>query len=346
MKSRIWLLPATIAALSLVAVPQAPAEDFYKGKTLTFVVGFAAGGGFDTYTRLISRHFAKHVPGNPNVVVENKTGAGSLIAANYIYNQAPKDGTVIGNWIGPIVLQQVLGNKAAKLDGRKLGWLGVPTPDSGVCALTKASGINTMDDWFKSKRPVKIGATAPGSTTDDVPKLVQAALGFPMNLVSGYKGTAKVRLAAESGEVDGGCWAWESIKPTWAKGLQSGEVQIVLQTTDKVHPELKNVPLAKQFAKTDEARSYLSVANGPYSQAARPYSVPPGVPPDRLKLLQKAFMDTMRDPALLAEAKKSRIDIDPSDGPTVAKLMADLYGFDDAFKTKLADLLIPGRKKK
>lgn len=346
MQPRIWLLPATIAALSLVAVPRAPADDFYKGKTITFVVGFSAGGGFDTYTRLIARHFAKHVPGNPNVVVENKTGAGSLIAANYIYNQAPKDGTVIGNWIGPIVLQQVLGNKAAKLDGRKLGWLGVPTADSGVCALTKASGINTMDDWFKSKRLVKIGTTAPGSTTDDVPKLVQAALGLPMNLVQGYKGTAKIRLAAESGEIDGGCWAWESIKPTWAKGLQSGEVHIVLQTIEKSHPELKNVPLAIQYAKTAEARALLNVANGPYAQAARPYSVPPGIPQDRLRLLQKAFMDTLRDPALLADAKKSRVDIDPTDGPTVAKLMAGLYEFDEAFKSKLAKLLIPGGKKK
>jgi tripartite-type tricarboxylate transporter receptor subunit TctC len=346
MKPRIWLLPATIAAAFLVAVPQAPADEFYKGKTITFVVGFSAGGGFDTYTRLIARHFGKHVPGNPNVVVENKTGAGSLIAANYIYNQAPKDGTVIGNWIGPIVLQQVLGNKAAKLDGRKFGWLGVPTPDSGVCALTKASGINTMDDWFKSKRPIKIGATAPGSTTDDVPKLVQAALGMPMNLVSGYQGTSKVRLAAESGEVDGGCWAWESIKPTWAKGLQAGEVHIVLQSTLKAHPDLKNVPLAINYAKTDEAKRFLQVANGPYSQAARPYSVPPGVPADRLKLLQKSFMDTLKDPALLEDAKKSKVDIDPSDGPTVAKLMTDLYDFDDAFKAKLAKLLIPGADKK
>ena len=342
--SGVALLLAATASISAARADEI--EDFYKGKTITFVVGFAAGGGFDTYTRLIARHFGKHVPGNPNVLVENKTGAGSLIAANYIYNQAPKDGTVIGSWIGPIVLQQVLGNKAAKLDGRKLGWLGVPTPDSGVCALTKASGINTMDDWFKSKRPIKIGATAPGSTTDDVPKLVQAALGFPMNLVSGYKGTAKVRLAAESGEIDGGCWAWESIKPTWAKGLQSGEVQVVLQTTLKSHPDLKNVPLAIQYAKTDDAKALLAVASGPYSQAARPYSVPPGVPQARLQLLQKAFMDTLRDPETLADAKKSKIDIDPTDGPTVAKLMADLYNLKPEFKAKLAKLLIPGADKK
>jgi tripartite-type tricarboxylate transporter receptor subunit TctC len=346
MKPRIWLLPATIAALSLAAVPRAAADDFYKGKTVTIVVGFSAGGGFDTYSRLIGRHIGKHIPGNPNVVVENRPGAGSLIAANYIYNQAPKDGTVIGNWIGPLVLQQVLGNKAAKYDGRKFGWLGVPTPDSGACALTEASGIKTMDDWFKSKRPIKIGATGPGSTTDDVPKLVQAALELPMKLVEGYKGTSKIRLAAESGEVDGGCWAWESIKPTWAKALKSGEVRVVLQTIEKSHPDLKNVPLAIQYAKTDEARAFLAIADGPYAQGGRPYTVPPGVPQDRLQLLQKAFMETLRDPDLLKEAKKSQIDIDPLDGPSIAKMMAGLYELKPAFKSKLREVLIPGAGKK
>jgi tripartite-type tricarboxylate transporter receptor subunit TctC len=340
----MWLLAATIAALFLVAAARARADEFYKDKTLTFVVGFSAGGGFDTYTRLIARHFGKHVPGNPTVVVENRAGAGSLIAANYLFNQAPADGTVIGNWIGPLVLQQVLGNKAAKFDGRKFGWLGVPTPDSGVCALTKASGINTMDDWFKSKRPIKIGGTAPGSTTDDVPLLIQAALGLPMKLVEGYKGTSKVRLAAESGEIDGGCWAWESIKPTWAKSLQSGEVHIVLQTMKRSHPDLKNVPLAIQYAKTDEGRALLDIADSVYAQAARPYTVPPGVPQDRLELLQKAFMDTLRDPDLLAEAKKSQIDIDPVDGPTAAKIMVKLYELSPAFKSKLANLIIPGKQ--
>jgi tripartite-type tricarboxylate transporter receptor subunit TctC len=346
MKPRISLLPAAIAALLLVAIPGARADEFYKGKTLTFVVGFSAGGGFDTYTRLIARHIGKHVPGNPTVVVENRTGAGSLIAANYIYNQAPRDGTVIGNWIGPLVLQQVLGNQAAKFDGRKFGWLGVPTPDSGVCALTNASGIKSMDDWIKSKRPIKIGGTAPGSTTDDVPKLFQAALGLPMKLVQGYSGTAKIRLAAESGEIDGGCWAWESIKATWTKGLQAGEVRIVLQTLEKPHPELKNVPLAIQYAKTPEARALLGVASGPYAVGARPYSVPPGVPQDRLQLLQKAFMETLRDPDLLTEAQKSQLDINPVDGPTIAKMMAGLYDLAPELKTKLRTLLIAGAEQK
>lgn len=344
---KICLLALVIVALFLGRVSGAWAKDFYEGKTVTFVVGFSAGGGFDTYTRLIARHIGKHIPGNPQVIVENRTGAGSLVAANYIYNQAPRDGTVIGNWIGPLVLQQVLGNKAAKFDGRKLGWLGTPTPDSGVCALTKASGIKDMKDWFASKRLIKIGGTGPGSTTDDVPKLVRAALELPMKVVEGYSGTAKIRLAAESGEVDGGCWAWESIKPTWAKALQSGEINIVVQTVEESHPELKDVPLAIQYAKTEEARTLLDVANGPYAVGARPYSVPPGLPKARLQLLQKAFMETLHDPDLLKEAEKSKLEVKPIDGPGIAKIMSGLYKMKPALRSKLAGLLIPrpGQKK-
>jgi len=179
-----------------------------------------------------------------------------------------------------------------------------------------------------------------------VPKILQAALGLPIKLVEGYQGTAKVRLAAESGEIDGGCWAWESIKPTWASGLKSGDVTIVLQSIEKSHPDLQNVPLAAKYAKTDDARALLRIANGPYANGARPYTVPPGVPPARLELLQKAFMATLRDPDLLKDAEKSKLDIDPIDGPTTAKLMAELYDLSPALKDKLRELLIAGHKKK
>ena len=337
-----WSLVVLIALIFLAGTTtKSTADEFYQGKTIRFVVGFSAGGGFDTYTRLIARHFGKHVPGNPTTVVENKTGAGSLVAANYIYNQAEPDGLTIGNWIGPLVLQQVLGNKAAKLDGRKFGWLGVPTPDSGVCALTQASGIKTVEDWFASKRPIKIGATAPGSTTDDVPKLIKVALGLPIQMVEGYSGTSKIRLAAESGEIDGGCWAWESIKPTWGKGIESGQARVVMQTMLQSHPELKHVPLASKYAKTEEARELLNVVNGPYGVLARHYSIPPGTPKERLKVLQKAFMETLRDPELLAEAKKSKLEIEPVDGPSVTKLMADLYNLKPATQAKLKEIVIP-----
>ncbi|HXV81363.1 MAG TPA: hypothetical protein VEG60_15910 [Candidatus Binatia bacterium] len=328
-------------ALILGAAPGTSAQEFFKGKTIRFVVGFAAGGGFDTYTRLIARHFGKHVPGNPSTVVENMTGAGSLIAANYIYNKADPDGLTIGNWIGPLVLQAVMGRKAAKFDGRKFGYLGVPVADSGVCALTKASGITSVDKWFASKTPVKIGATAPGSTTDDPPKLVKAAIGLPIQIVEGYSGTAKIRLAAEKGEIAGGCWAWQSIKPTWRTALEAGQVAPILQITLKSHPDLKKVPLAIDYAKTEKAKKLLKVAAEVYGEGARPYSLPPGVPADRVKILQTAFMDTMKDPELLAEAEKSKIEIDPIDGPATAKIFAEMYDMDAALVSELKELLLP-----
>jgi tripartite-type tricarboxylate transporter receptor subunit TctC len=346
MVKKLSLLSVMIVGLAFLAHPAASAtpEEFYKGKTVRFIVGFAAGGGFDTYTRAIARYFGKHVPGNPNTLVENRTGAGSLIAANEIFNRAAPDGLTIGNFIGPLVLQQALGNPAAKFDGRKFGWLGVPTPDSGVCALTKASGIKTAEDWLASKRPIKLGGTAPGSTTDDVPRMISVAIGLPMQMITGYKGTADIRLAADGGEIDGGCWAWESIKPTWAKGLADGSVTPVLQTMLESHPELKHVPLAVKYAKTEDAHELLKVVNGVYGMTARPYSVPPGMAPDRLRLLQKAFMDTMKDPEFLAEAKKAKLDITPVDGPTAAKMFAGLYELKPELKAKLREIVLPAKK--
>lgn len=319
------------------------AEEFYKGKTIRFVVGFSPGGGFDTYARAIGRHISKHIPGHPSIVIQNMTGAGSLVSANYMYNKAKRDGTVIGSWIGPIVLQHVVGNKAVQLDGRKVNWLGAPTSDANVCALTKASGIKTPEDWFASKRPIKIGATGPGSGTDDVPKLMTAAIGLPMKLIEGYRGTAKMRLAAESGEVAGGCWAWQSVKVTWRKAIESGEVRVVIQEGLKSHPDLKNIPLAGQYAKTKEARKLLEIVDSVYSATSRPYSLPPGVPKDRVRLLQNAMMETMRDPALLAEAKRSQLEFVPIDGPTIAKKMAALYKFDQSTISRLREIIVPKR---
>lgn len=332
-----------LTALVLVLVPSLSlgADDFFKGKTIRFVVGFSPGGGFDTYTRLIARHFGKHVPGNPRTVVQNRTGAGSMIAANYIYNRSKPDGLTIGNWIGPLVLQHVLGKKGIKFDGRKFNWLGAPVTDDNTCALTKASGIANLDDWMKSKRPIKIGATAPGSTTDDVPKLIKAATGLPMQIIEGYSGTAIIRVSAEKGEIDGGCWAWQSIKPTWRQGIESGNVRPVLQVGPDKHPDLQDVAVATKLAKDDTGKKLLQVAADVYRALSRPYSLPPGVPADRVKTLQNAFMATLNDPELKADADKSKLELNPQDGPSVAKKMAGLYDMDAATVSLLKEALLP-----
>ncbi len=337
-----FLCRAMLALLVLALVPSLSmgADDFFKGKTIRFVVGFSPGGGFDTYTRLIARHFGKHVPGNPRTVVQNRTGAGSLIAANYLYNKAKPDGLTVGNWIGPLVLQHVLGKRGVQFDGRKFNWLGVPSTDDNVCALTKASGINSIEDWINSKRPIKIGATAPGSTTDDVPKLLKAATGLPMKVVEGYSGTAIIRVSAEKGELDGGCWAWQSIKPTWRQGIESGNVKPVLQVGPDKHPELMNVPVATGLAKGETGMKLLEVAADVYRAVARPYSLPPGVPADRVRTLQKAFMATLADPELLANAEKSKLEVNPHGGEWVAKKMNGIYAMDDSTLSLLKDVLL------
>lgn len=331
----------SVFILALIPSFATGADSFFKGKTIRFVVGFSPGGGFDTYTRFIARHIGKHIPGNPRTVVQNRTGAGSMIAANYVYNKARPDGLTIGNWIGPLVLQHVLGKKGVRFDGRKFGWLGTPVPDDNTCALTKASGINSMDDWINSKRPIKIGATGPGSTTDDVPKLLKAATGLPMKIIEGYGGTSGIRVAAERGEVDGGCWAWQSLKTTWTQGIKSGNVKPILQIGPDKHPDLMDIAVASKYVKGETGKKLLGVASDVYRAISRPYSLPPGVPADRVKTLQKAFMGALKDPALVAEAKKANLELNPYDGNWVAKKMHGLYNMDDATLSLLKKVILP-----
>ncbi len=341
-KLPLLVLMTLVLALAPGAVSYAAeADGFYKGKMLNFVVGFAAGGGFDTYTRAIARHMGRHIPGNPTTVVINRPGAGSLIAANYVYNKSKPDGLTIGNFIGPLILQHVLGNEAALFDGRKFGWVGVPVSDHGTCVLTEKSGIETLDQWIASKRPIKIGATGPGSTTSDIPKLVKAALGLPTQVIEGYGGTARIRLAAEAGEIDGACWAWQSIKVTWRTALKSGIVRPIFQAMLKPHADLKDVPVIINYAKTNEARELLEILAHVYGDTVRPYAVPPGTPNDRLLILQKAFMETMKDPEFLAEAKKAQLEFNPMDGPTAAKVFSDLYKLEPRKVGKLRKILVP-----
>lgn len=330
--------------LAVVLIPLGPlvaqGQEIPPGSTIRFIVGYSPGGVFDTYTRLIARHFGKHVPGNPTVVVDNMPGAGGIVAANHIYNRAKPDGLTVGAWAAPLILQHIMGNDAAKFDGRKFGYLGVASPHDSVCTFNRESGIKTVEDWFASKRPVKIAAIGPGTSTSDVPKILKGAVGLPMNVLDGYKGGANTRIAVESGEVDGYCGPWQGVKTIWRDAFESGRIRAILQVTVKSHPELKNVPLAINYAKRPEDRLLLEVADSAYG-AQFPYSIPPGVPPDSLRLLQRAFTDTLKDPDLLTEAKKSDLEIQPIDGPNITKTFAKLYKLDQAMIAKLKQLILP-----
>jgi tripartite-type tricarboxylate transporter receptor subunit TctC len=269
-------------------------------------------------------------------------GAGMLIAGNYIYNSAKPDGLTIGHWTGALILQHVMGNKAAKLDGRNIGWLGAPVPDSGTCVFTRASGIRSAGDWFSSKKALNIGGHGPGSSISDTPRLIQSAISPPMKLTEGYQGTAVVRLAMERGEMDGLCgWGWSSVKGTAYDKIKSGELKVVLQATLKRHPELKDVPLAIDYAKDDRGRKLLEVAGYIHGILERVYSVPPGLPKERLRLLQKAFIGTLNDPALLREAKKMNLEISPIGAQTTAKAVNSLYNLNPELVAELKGILAP-----
>lgn len=318
----------------------ASADDFYTGKTIRIVVGFSAGGGFDTYARAIGRHMSKHIPGQPAIVVENMTGAGSLIAANHVYKVAKPDGLTIGHFIGGLFLGQVLGQKGIEFDARKFEFIGAPITDHVVCAMTKASGITSVEKWMASKTPVKMGGIAPGtSTPDNATRIFKAALGLPIQLVTGYKGTADVRLAAESGEIAGGCWGWDSVSVTWRKGLDAGDVVVVLQANRKTHPDLAKVPQAIKFAKTEEGRKMIDVGIHSDSDIVRTYTLPPGTPKDRVQLLRQAFEATLKDPEFLADAKKSRLNVDPVTPAAIEQDIANLFKLDPAIVGKLKEIL-------
>ncbi len=326
--------------LAVGLLSQARAQEFFKDKTIKFIVGYSAGGSFDLYTRTIARHFSKHVAGNPTTIVENMTGAGGIIAANHLYNRAAPDGLTIGAWAAPLVLQNVMGNQATKFDGRKFGYLGVPSPYDTVCMFNEKSGIANMNDWINSKRPMKISAIGPGTSTSDIPKLLKVALNLPINVLDGYKGGAGARLAVESAEVDGYCGSWQTVETVWRNAYQSGKIRAVLQASLQSQPKYKKVPLAVDYAKTDFARQLINVADSAHG-AQFPYTVPPGMAKDRLELLQKAFVDTMKDPEFLAEAKKSKLEIEVINGPTIAKKLGGLYDLQPAVVAKLREVLLP-----
>jgi tripartite-type tricarboxylate transporter receptor subunit TctC len=316
-------------------------EPFYKGKTIRVIVGFAPGGGFDAYARSLSRHMGKHIAGNPTLIVENMTGAGSLVAANHLYKIAKSDGLTIGTFHGSQVVAQLIGGQGIEFDARKLEWIGTPGKNHDVCLLSKASGIASVEQWMAAKTPVRLGGAAPGASTDDFPKILRAVLGLPLRVVSGYKGTADMRLAVDGGEISGLCGiSAASVRATWKKQLEAGDVTVVLQNAPQPHPDLPtNIPLAINLVKTDEGRQLIHTGIHAPSAITYAYSAPPGTAQDRLQILRRAFWNTTKDPEFLAEATKANLDVNSISGEEVAKLISDLFGLEPRIVSRLKELL-------
>jgi tripartite-type tricarboxylate transporter receptor subunit TctC len=339
MQKRLLALSVALIALACVGLGPAHAQSPFEGKTSRIVVGLAAGGGFDTYARVLARHMGRHIPGNPTIIVENMTGAGSLIAANHLYRVAKPDGLTVGHFLGSLFLGQVMGREGIEFDARKFEFIGAALKEDSVCALTKASGITSVEKWMAAKTPVKLGGTAPGTPPDNIARILKAALGLPIQVVTGYKGTAEIRLAADSGELAGGCWSWESMRVTWRKALEAGDVAVVVQVASRSFPDLPNVPQATSLARTDEARRLIQVGLQNVSAFSRPLVLPPGTPKERVQVLRKAFHDTLKDPAFLAEAEKAKLTLDPVTAEELEKMVAELFTLDPALLAKLKDIL-------
>lgn len=339
MKSKIAALIAIGFILAFEIGAVFSQESFFQGKAIRIIVGFSPGGGYDTYARLISRHLPKYIPGNPAVLVENMPGAGSLISANHVFRVAKPDGLTIGHFIGGLFLQQLLGKPGVEFDARKFEYIGVPAQDDFMLGIAKATGITSAEQLLAAKTPIKLGGVSSGSGTDDLPNILKATTGLPVQLVSGYKGTADVRLAFNSGEVQGLSNSWQSFRATWRKEVESGDLFVVLQQTLTPHPELPKVPLAIDFAKSEEAKRLIRTVVQVHGPTVRPLALPPGTPHDRVQTLRKAFTDALKDPELLAEAKKANLEIKPLDGVQLERGVNEIFTLDTGSINKLKEIL-------
>jgi tripartite-type tricarboxylate transporter receptor subunit TctC len=345
MKVKFWL-PIVVGLLAFNAPGRSSADDFYKGKTIRFVVGLAAGGGYDLSARTMGRHIGKHIPGNPTIVVENMTGAGSLISANYTFNSAKPDGLFVGIWNSALVLRQALGDKAMRFDARKFGWVGAPTKGTPHCSIMAHTGLKSLKDVLATNREIKMGSTGPGSTYDDTPRILNQTIGTKFKIVSGYEGTSTILVAMRRKEVDGGCWGWESARTTARPMLNaSGDEKLIpfLIHRREPDPEVQGLPLIPEVIKGDDNLSAYYTWVGSY-EFQRPFSVPPGTPPERLQILRKAFAATMKDPEFIAEAEKSKLETTFVSGEEIDGHVKKIMGITPKAKELLSFLVTKPKK--
>lgn len=327
------LLPrmiAPIAVLLIASCARAQAvADFYKGRTIDLFVGYSVGGGYDLYARVLARHIGHHIPGNPAVVVKTMEGAGSLRLANWLYRIGAKDGSVIGTIGRGTGFDPLLGVPAAQFDATRFTWIGSGNHEVSVCVAYNGtsgnanSGITTFADL--KTREMTVGGTGASSDTDQFPRVLNGVLGTRMKVVSGYPGGNDIVLAMERGEVQGRCgWSWSSVKSTHGAMIAENKLHVLLQLSLHKHPELPDVPLVVDLARTPEERQILTLVFA-RQVMGRPFLAPPGIPPDRAEALRAAFMATMTDPAFLAEAETAQLEVNPVTGAELQQLVAEIY---------------------
>lgn len=318
-------------ALIIAAPPRfaaAQTADF-KGESISIIIGLPPGGGYDTYGRVLARHYASHIPGNPTLIPKNMPGAGGLRLANYLYNVAPKDGSELGIFASSVAMEPLMGNDQAKFDASKFDWIGSMMQDISFCGVWQGPGTAASFQDMLTKETI-FGSSGPAAITHQHPLVLQNLLHAKIKLISGYAGTKDINLAMERGEVNGTCGLFvSSIKAQWLREVQDGRLKLVVQMGPRKNNEFGDVTSVYDVVKSDDDRKVLDLH---FKQLllSRPVAGPPGMRSDRLAVLRKAFLETMKDPAFLAEAQKVNIDIDPASGDQVAQLLVQFADFPKA----------------
>ncbi len=329
---------APLIALLLVAGTTSAAGqgESLAGRSVQMIIGFGPGGGYDLWGRTVGRAIGRHLPGNPNVVPQNMPGAGSYVAASYIYNIAPKDGSVLGIIARDAALGPISGAAGARFDPVRLSWIGTPTKETNVCIAYRTAAVKTVQDLFA--KPLILGDTGPGTGTRSYPKALNELIGTKFRLVGGFPASSDVFLAMERGEVEGICESLDSVKirrPDW---IPTKTVSILFQGGAAPNPELKDVPFVLDLARGEEQKraiEFLYAGQG----IGRPFVAPPELPSDRLAMLRAAFDATMKDADFIAETRASKLDLEPEDGAHLAALIAKIYATPKPIVDKVTALI-------
>jgi tripartite-type tricarboxylate transporter receptor subunit TctC len=325
-----------VTALAATAHAQSPA-DFYKGKNIDLYIGYSAGGGYDLYARALARHMSRFIPGSPAVLAKNMPGAGSLVLANWLYNVGPKDGTafgIIGRGTG---FDPLLGSTKAQFDASKFNWLGSMNNEVSVCVAWHTTGITTLDQVKQIE--LTVGGSGQAADTDQFPKVLNSTIGTKFKVVTGYPGGNDVDLAMERGEVMGRCgWSWSSVVATHKSWIDLKQVNVLVQLSLGKHPDLPNVPLVTDLARTEEEKQIFKLVFA-RQPMGRPFLAPPGVPADRVEALRAAFTATLKDKDFLAEADKMKLEINPVAGDAVQRIVEEVYRTPKSVAGKVAEMV-------
>ena len=320
-------MPAVAGITALLAAGTLPSraqsvEEFYRGKSVNLLIGFSVGGGYDLYARVLARHMGKHIPGQPTVLPQNMTGAGSMVAARYLYSVAPKDGLTFATFSRMAAINPLIDDHF-QFDSNKFTWLGSITNDVTTCMTWHTSPVKTYKDFLE--KPTILGAQGPGSEIDIFGSLHKNVLGANTRLTSGYPGTSEIMLAMERGEVDGICGlAWTTVKAQRANWIAEKKINVLVQNAMRKEPDLADVPMIMDQTSDPEKKQILKLFVATHD-FARPFAAPPGIPADRRDALIKAFDATMKDPDFLAEAQRRELEVEPVTAQRMTSMLAELY---------------------